>query len=108
MLCKTLALPTHISNGTFVQYLPEFFAQLYFVYRSRIYCMQNNITICPADKVIYSTQLMTCELSLFFQTMDSLNLCHRKLLLHHTTPLLQHYDSTLIYPFPESQHIILR
>jgi len=56
----------------------------------------------------YSTQMRTCEFSLFFQTADSQNLCHRRLLPHHKTPFLQRYESTWIYRFPESQHVVLR
>jgi hypothetical protein len=117
ILYKILALPIQISNGTFAQYLPEF---LYFgtdhVQRSYIlfteaefsYCTQSNIAICPANKAIFSRQVLTCEASLFFQTTDNLRLCSRKLLLHHTTPLLKRYDSTWIFHFPKYQHIILR
>ena len=69
ILYKILALPIQISNGTFAQYLPEF---LYFgtdhVQRSYIlftetvfgYCTQSNIAICPANKAIYSRQVLSC------------------------------------------------
>jgi len=72
------------------------------------YCTQSNIAICPANKAIYSRHVLSGEASLFFQTTDSLRLCRRKLLLHHTTPLLQRYDSTWIFHFPKYQNIILR
>jgi len=47
-------------------------------------------------------------LSLYFQTTDSQNLCHRRLLLHHKTPFLQNYESTWIHHLPERQHVVLR
>ena len=72
------------------------------------YYTQSNIAICPANTAILSRQVLSCESSLFFQTTDSLSLRRRKLLLHHTTPLLQRYDSTWIFHFPKYQHIILR
>jgi hypothetical protein len=116
MLYKILALPTWISNSTFIQYLPDF---LYFgidhIQRNYIlftevefsYCTHGSIPVCPANKAIYCTWMITCEASLFFQTTDSLELCHRRLLLHHTTPLLQQYDTALIYHFPENQQVDL-
>ena len=68
ILYKILALPIQISNGTFAQYLPEF---LHFgtdhIQRSYIlfteaefgYCTQSNIAICPANKAIYSRQVLS-------------------------------------------------
>jgi hypothetical protein len=117
MLYKVLALPTRTSNSTFIQYLLAF---LYFgidhIKRNSIlftevefsYCIHGSVTVCPANKAINSTRLITCEASLFFQTTDSLELCRRRLLLHHTTPLLQRYDTALIYHLPENQYVVLR
>jgi hypothetical protein len=105
LLYKILALPARISNSTFIQYLPDF---LYFginhIHRNSIlftevefsYCTHGSIAVCPANKAIYSTRMITCETSLFFQKTDSLELRRRRLLLHHTTPLLQRYDTALI------------
>jgi len=47
-------------------------------------------------------------LSLYFQTTESQNLCERRLLLHHKTPILQRYESTWSYYLPERQHVVLR
>ena len=117
LLYKILALPIQVSNGTFVQYIPEFsYFGVDHIQRSYILfteveisrCTQNSITICPADTAVYSTQVITCAFSLYLQKQDSLKLCCRKLLLHHSTPLRQRHDSTWIYLLPEDQHIILR
>jgi hypothetical protein len=117
MLYKILALPTRISNSMFIQNLPDF---LYFgidhIQRNYIlltdvefsYCTRCSFTICPANKAIYSTQMITCGTSLFFQKTNSLQSCSRRLLLHHKTPLLQRYDTALIYHFPENQQVVLR
>jgi hypothetical protein len=117
VLYKILALPTRIFNSAFIQYLPDF---LYFgidhIQRNYIlltevefsYCTRGSLAICSANKAIYSSQMITCETSLFFQKTDSLELCRRRLLLHHTTPLLQRYDTALIYHFPENQQVVLR
>ena len=83
VLYKILALPTRIHNDTFVQYIPEFsFFGIDTVQHNYIlftevelsHCTQSSITVCPANTAIYSTQLKTCELSLFLQTTDSQNL----------------------------------
>ena len=117
VLYKILALPTRISNDTFVQYLPEFLFfgidtvqhnYILFTEAELSHCTQSSITVCPANAAIYSTQMKTCELSLYLQTTDSQNLCHRRLLLHHKTPILQRYESTWIYHLPERQHVVLR
>jgi len=46
-------------------------------------------------------------MSLYLQTTDSQNLCQRRHLLYHKTPILQRYESTRIYHLPESQHVVL-
>jgi hypothetical protein len=71
-------------------------------------CTQNSIAICSADAAVYSTQVITSASSLFLQKQNSLNLCRRKLLLHHSTPLLQRHHSAWVYHLPEDRHIILR
>ena len=63
--------------------------------------------MCPTNKAIYSTQLVTCESSLYFQTADNYNLCQRKLLLYYRTPILQHHSSVWVYHFPECQQVTL-
>jgi len=81
------------------------FSKLYLVYRSTVKSLRPEQHYNAA---IYSTQNRTCELSLYFQTTDSQNLCHRRLLLHHKTPFLQNYESTWIHHLPERQHVVLR
>ena len=72
------------------------------------YSTQSSITVYPANAAIYSTQMNTCDLSLYLHTTDNQNLCQRRLLLHHKSPILQRYESTWIYHLPESQHTLLR
>jgi len=68
----------------------------------------NSISICPAHMPIFNTRLISCESSLFFQTADSRNLCQRKILLKHTTPLLHRYGSSWIFHLPGNQLTTLR
>ena len=117
VLHKIIALPARISDDKFAQYTLDF---LYFgldnIQRNYIlfteadlsYCSKGSITVCPANTAIYSTQVVTCESSLFFQTADAHNLCRRKLLLHYRTPTLRRHDSVWVYHFPEQQHVTLR
>jgi hypothetical protein len=117
VLYKILSMPTRIFNDTIVQYLPEFlfFAidtvqhnHILFIETELSHCAQNSITVCSANATIYSTQMKNYELKLYLQTTDSQNLCHRRLLLHHRTPIVQRYESTWIYHLPERQHFVLR
>jgi hypothetical protein len=106
VLYKIIALPARISGDRFAQYSLDF---LYFgldnIQRNYIlfteadlsYCSKTSITVCPANKAIYSTQIVTCESSLFFQTTDDHSLCRRKLLLHYRTPTLQRHGSVWVY-----------
>ena len=117
LLYKILALPIQVSNGTFVQYIPEFsYLGIDRIQRNYILftevefgkCTQSSIAMCSADTVVYSTQVITCASSLYLQKHDILNLCLWRLLLHHSTPLLQRHYSAWVYHFPDEQHIILR
>jgi len=71
------------------------------------HCTQSSITVRPANAAVYSTQTKTCELSLYLQTTDS-QICHKRLLLHHKTPIQKLYESTWIHHLPERQHVVLR
>ena len=55
-----------------------------------------------------STQIVTCEFSLCFQTADNYSSCQRKLILLYITPTLQRHGSVLVNHFPEQQHVTLR
>jgi hypothetical protein len=99
-----------------VQYLPEFLCfvivdiqhkYVVFTEAQLNYCTKNMITVCLADKAVYSTRIVTCASSLFFQLTYSHNLCPSKILLKSETPLQHRYESTWIYHLPEVQHITL-
>ena len=116
VLYRIFTLPTRVANGTFIQYLPEFLyigindiQHNYVLYTEAElnHCTKGIITVCPADKAIYSTCVVTCASSLFFQLPDSHISCPRKVLLNPQTPLLHHYESIWIYHLPEVQHVTL-
>ena len=109
MLYRILALPTRISNRTFVQYVPDF---LYFGidYIQRNYilfteadlsqCSKGSITVCSADKAIYNTQIGMCESSPLFQTTDHYSSRQRNLLLHYKNLALQPHGSLWVRHCP--------
>jgi hypothetical protein len=117
VLHKIITLPTRTANDTFVQYLPEFpyfgidniqHNYILFTQEELSYCNINSISICPAHIPIFNNRLISYESSLFFQTADSRNLCQRKILLKHTTPLLHRYGSSWIFHLPGNKLAILR
>ena len=117
VLHKINSLPARISDDKFAQYSLDFLCfsldniqrkYILFTEADLSHCTTSSITVCPANKAIYSTHIVTCESSLFFQTADDHSLCQRKLLLHYRTPTLQRHGSVRAYHFPEQQHVTLR
>ena len=105
ILYKIFTLSTRVANGTFIQYLPEFLyfgindiQHNYVLYTEAElnHCTKGIITVCPVDKAMFSTRVVTCASSLFFQSPDSHISCPRKVLLNHQTPLLHRYESIWI------------
>jgi hypothetical protein len=71
-------------------------------------CKTNGITICSADVAIYNSPTLTCESSLFFQTVTDRHMCRKSLLLNHQTPTLRRHKATWLYHLPESTTVTLR
>jgi len=112
VLHKILTLPSRIANDSFVQHLAEFpyfgidviqHNFILFTQAELSYCIINSISICPAHIPIFNNRLISCESSLFFQTAYSHNLCQRKILLKHTTPLLHRCGSSWVFHLPRNQ-----
>jgi hypothetical protein len=111
------ALPARISDYINAQYLLEFtyfgldniqHNYILFTEADLSHCSKGSITVCFADKAIYSTHIGMCEPSLFFQTTDHNISLQSKLLLHYTTLALQPHGSLWVYHFPEQQHVTLQ
>jgi hypothetical protein len=78
-----VALPTRISNNTFVQFQIEkdFGIDLLQIYLTLtvmdiVKCIGKNI-ICPANHAVYSTEIDSCALSLF-QFSRTREMCKRR------------------------------
>ena len=75
VLYKVIALPTQILNDTFIQYSLDFpYIRIDGIQRNYILLTEtelklyteSGITMCPANRAIFSTRVITCESSLFF------------------------------------------
>jgi hypothetical protein len=96
-LFKIVTLPTYITSDKFAQYQINY-AYLGLQHSQRGYillseasyshCKKADITVCPADTPMYSTQALTCEATLFFQTTATHRLCPRKLVFNHQMSIL--------------------
>jgi hypothetical protein len=71
------------------------------------HCKNNGITVCSADVAVYNSPTLTCESSLFFQTVTNRHMCGKSSLLNHQTPTLGH-KATWLYYLPESTTVTLR
>ena len=64
--------------------------------------------MCSANRAVFSTQVVNCKLSLYFQTPDSQSLCQKRLFLYYKTPTMIRHNSVWIFHFPTHQQIALR
>jgi hypothetical protein len=117
VLYKLFALPSPVSNNTSVQYRPNYgyFAFDEIQHRYALlthaevdHCIARNVAICPADTAIYSTRVVTCEPSLYFQTLDAHRLCQRKILQQPSTPTWTRHGTVRIYHVPEPLKVTFR
>jgi hypothetical protein len=107
---KIITLPERTSSGKFVQYFVDYayfglndHQRDYFLSTEAQYddCAKSCIVICPANTVIFNSQTLTYEASLFFQNTNSAHLCKRKILLRHQTPTLLRHAGLWIYFYLE-------
>jgi hypothetical protein len=72
------------------------------------HCTESVTTVGPVSMTTYSTQIISCESSLFFQTADSYRVCRKNLLVSRSTPTLQQHGSAWLYHLPDPQLVTLR
>jgi hypothetical protein len=85
-LYRLVTLPNSVGNSrNFVQLMVNFLylligdsKQRYLLYTQAyiVRCTGKSISVCPVDTQVYSTTVLTCELSIFFQE-EARNLCAR-------------------------------
>ena len=55
--------------------------------------IKGDVVVCPVNRVVYSIQSITCEISLYIQAAFHYRLCKRKLLLQPQVPKLQRHGT---------------
>jgi hypothetical protein len=117
VLYKLFTLPSPVSNTTSVQYRPNFryFACNEIQHRYALltqaevdHCTGGNVAICPANTAIYSTRVVTCQSSLYFQTLDAHRLCQRQILHQPSTPTWTRHGTVWIYHVLEPLQVTFR
>jgi hypothetical protein len=124
VLYKLIAFPMPVLNNTFVQYKPNYLyvgfneiqhSYALFTEAEINRCVGGSVAMCPADKAIYTTKVVTCgsishssESSSFFQTLDSHKLCQRQIFQHHKEPEWTRFNTLRIYNIPEPQQVTFR
>jgi cell division protein FtsB len=116
-LYKLVVMPSRILKDKFMEYNAEF-SHFGLSYSQRDYILikeehlqqfiRGSLTICPANIAIHDVNALSCEASLFFQSMKGKNQCRRNLLLHYQTSSLQRHGSTWIYHFPKEESVTIR
>jgi hypothetical protein len=115
-LYRMVALPTHISNNTFVQFEIEkdYFGvdllqrnYLTLTEMDIVKCTGKDIMICPANHAVYSTEIDSCALSLF-QFSRTREMCRRRVTSRLPQTRLERYGSTMLYYLAKPQMVHLQ
>jgi hypothetical protein len=116
-LYKLVVMPSRILDDKFMKYYTEFsYFGLSFIQRDYVLlnaehlqqCIRGSLTICPVNVALHDVNTLTCEASLFFQSIRGNNQYRRNLLLNYQTPSLQRHGSTWIYYFPKEESVTIR
>jgi hypothetical protein len=117
MLYKLVVMLSRILKDTFMKYYTEFsyfllsFSQRDYVLLNAEHlqqCVRGSLTICPVNVALHDVNTLTCEASLFFQSMRGNNQCRRNLVLNYQKPSLQRHGSTWVYYFPKEESVTIR
>ena len=71
-------------------------------------CRGKGIMICPADKLIYGWNVLTCESSSYFQRDEARTLCSRRILPQNFAPIFIRHSHAWIYSFSGKQQVNLK
>jgi len=63
------------------------------------------LMVCPADKPIYGSNILTCDSSLYFQRDETRTLYSRRILPKNFAPILIRHSRDWIYIFSSKQQI---
>jgi len=116
-LYKIIALQPRLSNDKLIHYQLDF---RYFGlnYRQHDYvllkeaelhhCTESMTTVCPPSMTVYSTQIISCESSLFSKTADTYRYTERIYSSPTLRRPLQEHGSTWLYHLPDPQIFTMR
>ena len=116
-LYKMVVLPTRILNNAYAQfeignyYFGTNLLQHTYLTLSEVdilKCRGEDIMICPANKVIYSTEVNLCALSLYLQSLQARGMCKCTVITHPAPPKLEQHCSIMLYYLTEPQHLHLQ
>jgi hypothetical protein len=105
-------LPVRIFNNSFVQFEVEkdYFGidilqrHLTLTEMDLVKCRGKDILICPADHAVYSTEINSCELSLF-QSTNPQETCGRRVTSRLPRPRFERFGSAMLYYLPGRQTV---
>jgi hypothetical protein len=116
-LYKIVVLPTRILNNTFAQFEigDDYFGidllQRTYLTLSEVdilKCRGADIMICPANRAVYSTEVNSCALSLYNQSLQARELCKRTVINRPAPAKLERHGSVVLYYLTEPQPLHLQ
>ena len=114
---RMVVSPTRIFNNTYVQFdIGKDYFGINLLQRSYltltemdvVKCRGKDIMICPAEQAVYSTEVDSCALSLYFQSTRARETCNRKVISRPPQPRLERYGATVLYYLAEPQTLHLQ
>jgi hypothetical protein len=117
IMYKMVVFPTRILDEQYVQFVLDY---QYLVINSLhqnyllmtewelTQCKGQDVLVCPVSRAVYSTKLMTYELSLYFQLTLAQKLCQRELLKLPVHPRLEQHGAVRSYYWPQQQPVHFR
>jgi hypothetical protein len=112
-----VVLPTRIFNNTCAQFeiRKDYFGInslqcTYFTLSGEdiLKCRGEDITICPANQAIYSTDVNSRALSLYLQSSQLREMCKRTVITSPAPPKLERHGSVVLYYLAEPQRLHLQ
>jgi len=102
---RMVVSPTRILNNTYLQFdIGKDYFGINLLQRSYltltemdvVKCRGKDIMICPAEQAVYSTEVDSCALSLYFQSTRTRERCKRKVIFRPPQPRLERFGSTVL------------
>ena len=112
-LYRLFTFPMEITNDTYVEFKPTYTFLVYNqIYQSYSVLTEEEVNLCVGHKIVvfpvrraivYVTDVITCESSLFFQKPEARRLCPRQVTWNPSTPIWKRHETTWLYHMPAPQ-----